>query len=278
MGRNDEKSDLQSKLEMLIEGNPNTILIVDKDLTLKEVVIAKDELYAHLKEVAIGKRPENIFTNEDTLSQFVFYRNAVIRAIMENGPAEATYKVHYNNRVRHYLMHAIPYKEDLAIVYTRNIDLLGEQQSLHELINTILDRLPMGVFVKDAENNFNYLYWNKFMEDITGIRTSAIEGHCDLEVSYDAFMTVEERLQLDRTVIKTGNPVELNGKIRTASGDYLDIEVTKFPISLSNGKPLLLALWRDITGKLKVENDLKRTMVLTKMALLSSDIRTCSLL
>lgn len=277
MGRSDEKSDLQSKLELVIEGNPNTILIVDKHLTLKEVVVAKDELYLHLKEVAIGKRPEDIFSDEDTLSQYVLYKKAVIQAIEENRPVETTNKIHFNSNVYHYLLHAIPYKEDLAIVYVRNIDLLSGQQTLHELINTILDRLPMGVFVKDAENNFNYLYWNKFMEDVTGIKTSTIEGHCDLEVSYDAFMTVEERLQLDRSVIRTGKPVEIIGKIKKASGDFMDIEVTKFPISLSNGKPLLLALWRDITSKLKVENDLKRTMVLTKMALISSDIRTCSL-
>lgn len=44
---------------------------------------------------------------------------------------------------------------------------LKEQGSIRELLNTILDHLPLGVFVKDASNNFNYLYWNKFMEDIT---------------------------------------------------------------------------------------------------------------
>lgn len=45
--------------------------------------------------------------------------------------------------------------------------ILQKQDSLHELINTILDKLPLGVFVKDAEDDFRYLYWNRFMEEIT---------------------------------------------------------------------------------------------------------------
>lgn len=55
--------------------------------------------------------------------------------------------------------------------------ILQKQDSLHELINTILDKLPLGVFVKDAEDDFRYLYWNRFMEEITGIDTKKVEGH-----------------------------------------------------------------------------------------------------
>lgn len=154
---------------------------------------------------------------------------------------------------------------------------LNEQDSIGELLNTILDRLPLGVFVKDAENNFNYLYWNKFMEDITGIDTSQIEGHDDSDVNYDALLSVEERCEIDREVINTGKTLEFHGKVQTANGEFKDIEVTKFPISLSNGKTLLLALWRDITSKKSIENAFRRTQTLTKMALQSSDIRTCSI-
>lgn len=49
-----------------------------------------------------------------------------------------------------------------------------KQDSLHGLINTILDKLPLGVFVKDAEDGFRYLYWNRFMEEITGIGTEEV--------------------------------------------------------------------------------------------------------
>lgn len=150
-----------------------------------------------------------------------------------------------------------------------------ERLDLQELIHTILDKLPLGVFVKDAEDHFNYLYWNRFMEEITGIDASVIEGHNDFEVSYDALMPAEQRLETDRYIMKSGKTAEFQGKVKAVSGEYKDIEVTKFPIFPRNGKPLLLALWRDVTTRRGVESALKRTQILTKMALQTSDIRTC---
>lgn len=76
------------------------------------------------------------------------------------------------------------------------LTLKEEQDSIRELLNTILDHLPLGVFVKDAGDHFNYLYWNKFMEDITGINTSQIEGHDDFEVNYDALLSIESVVRL----------------------------------------------------------------------------------
>lgn len=136
----------------------------------------------------------------------------------------------------------------------------GEHGTLHELINTILDRLPLGVFVKDAENDFSYLYWNHFMEEITGLHTEMVEGHCDREVMYDAFMPIEEREALDRDIMKTGRTAEFQVRITAMDGSERDIEITKFPISLSNGKPLLLVLWRDVTVKLQEQRSQEMTL------------------
>ena len=95
---------------------------------------------------------------------------------------------------------------------------LNEPDTVHELLNTILDHLPLGVFVKDPEDHFNYLYWNKFMEEITGIDTSQIEGHDDSEVYYNALMSVEERLEVDKKVISSGKVAEFHGWLKDASG------------------------------------------------------------
>lgn len=134
---------------------------------------------------------------------------------------------------------------------------LNGTYNLHELLNTILDCLPLGVFVKDAEDRFSYLYWNKFMEEITGIDTSQVEGRDDFEINYDAFLSVEERREIDKEVISMNRPAEFYGTMKTATGEIKDIEVTKYPISLSNGKPLLLALWKDVTVKRAIEKRLE---------------------
>ena len=270
-------SNVQSGLEMIMEKSPDTIVLVDRNLTLVKVISAKDDYYHYLANNCIGKQPQALFPDGKNYDQYEIYRAAVKRVFEEQVKVDFSFEVSFEVKNYYYLSQASLFNEELVIVYTRNVSSLKTEKNLQELINTILDRLPLGVFVKDGDNHFNYLYWNHFMEEITGIETREIEGHDDFEVNYNALMTAEERLETDMNVIKTGLTARFKGKVKSASGDYRDIEVAKYPISLNNGKPLVLALWRDITSELATENTLRRTRILTKMALRISDIRTCSI-
>ena len=270
-------SNVQSGFEMIMEKSPDTIVLVDRNLTLVKVISAKDDYYHYLANNCIGKQPQALFPDGKNYDQYEIYRAAVKRVFEEQVKVDFSFEVSFEGKNYYYLSQASLFNEELVIVYTRNVSSLKTEKNLQELINTILDRLPLGVFVKDGDNHFNYLYWNHFMEEITGIETREIEGHDDFEVNYNALMTAEERLETDMNVIKTGLTARFKGKVKSASGDYRDIEVAKYPISLNNGKPLVLALWRDITSELATENTLRRTRILTKMALRISDIRTCSI-
>ena len=270
-------SNVQSGLEMIMEKSPDTIVLVDRNLTLVKVISAKDDYYHYLANNCIGKQPQALFPDGKNYDQYEIYRAAVKRVFEEQVKVDFSFEVSFEGKNYYYLSQASLFNEELVIVYTRDVSSLKTENNLQELINTILDRLPLGVFVKDGDNHFNYLYWNHFMEEITGIETRQIEGHDDFEVNYNAWMTAEERLETDMNVIKTGLTARFKGKVKSASGDYRDIEIAKYPISLNNGKPLVLALWRDITSELATENTLRRTRILTKMALRISDIRTCSI-
>lgn len=270
-------SNVQSGLEMIMEKSPDTIVLVDRNLTLVKVISAKDDYYHYLANNCIGKQPQALFPDGKNYDQYEIYRAAVKRVFEEQVKVDFSFEVSFEGKNYYYLSQASLFNEELVIVYTCDVSSPKTEKNLQELINTILDRLPLGVFVKDGDNHFNYLYWNHFMEEITGIETREIEGHDDFEVNYNALMTAEERLETDMNVIKTGLTARFKGKVKSASGDYRDIEVAKYPISLNNGKPLVLALWRDITSELATENTLRRTRILTKMALRISDIRTCSI-
>ena len=270
-------SNVQSGLEMIMEKSPETIVLVDRNLTLVKGISAKDDYYHYLANNCIGKQPQALFPDGKNYDQYEIYRAAVKRVFEEQVKVDFSFEVSFEGKNYYYLSQASLFNEELVIVYTRDVSSMKTENNLQELINTILDRLPLGVFVKDGDNHFNYLYWNHFMEEITGIETREIEGHDDFEVNYNALMTAEERLETDMNVIKTGLTARFKGKVKSASGDYRDIEVAKYPISLNNGKPLVLALWRDITSELATENTLRRTRILTKMALRISDIRTCSI-
>lgn len=149
-------------------------------------------------------------------------------------------------------------------------------EDMQELINAIIDHLPLGVYVKDGEHDFNYLYWNKFMEDVTGINTVSIEGKNDTKVSYDALISAEKRIELEKRIIHTGETAEIHGKVKNPAGEFKDIEMTKYPLSMKDGRSLLLVLWRDITTKHAIEKALKRTETLANMALSTVNIQTSS--
>lgn len=276
MVMNNDRSDLQSKLEFIIKENPNSIIIIDKRLVLKEIIVAKDELFDALKKIGLGKTFEEVFTDEKTRLESLHFQKTVDRVLTQRVELTVSCEINFRNKGYRFEFLIKPYEKDLVIIYARNLDSLKKYDDSHELINTILDHLPLGVCVKDVEDNFNYLYWNRFMEEISGLKNKTVRGHDDFEIDYDALLSKEERRVLDKDIIKTGKAVEMSGIVKIASGEYRNVEVTKFPVSLSNGKPLLLALWRDVTAKLKIEDILKRTQTLTKMALHSNDIRTYS--
>lgn len=188
-----------------------------------------------------------ITQNAALLSKELFFQEDIdFNDVLQESCYKNKYLYTQISVLKHFVMGSTYVGKDIRSI-------LQKQDSLHELINTILDKLPLGVFVKDAEDDFRYLYWNHFMEKITGIETEIVEGHNDFELRFDAIMSAEKRLELDRDVMETGRTIEFNGKFSDIYGIRKDIEVTKFPIALSNGKPLLLALWRDVTTRNKMK-------------------------
>lgn len=157
-------SNVQSGLEMIMEKSPDTIVLVDRNLTLVKVISAKDDYYHYLANNCIGKQPQALFPDGKNYDQYEIYRAAVKRVFEEQVKVDFSFEVSFEGKNYYYLSQASLFNEELVIVYTRNVSSLKTEKNLQELINTILDRLPLGVFVKDGDNHFNYLYWNHFME------------------------------------------------------------------------------------------------------------------
>ena len=62
--------------------------------------------------------------------------------------------------------------EELTWFFTQDItDVIKKQDELRELnllLDGILNNIPVYLFVKDPENDFRYLYWNKAFADHSG--------------------------------------------------------------------------------------------------------------
>lgn len=276
-----EIDSLKLQLDLLKRANPNTILILESDLKLVEMINVNDDVYRYVASCGIGKYPSDLFPQRENCIHFQKMRQ-VARNVYDTGKAEEfTYHIFYEGADHYYFATLTLYEDKWLLMSTRNISYLSGQIHktglLQDMIYNIIDHLPIGIFIKDAADNFSYLYWNKFMEDMTGIRANYIEGKNDRLVSYDALISAEKRMEVEKYIVRTGETVEFHGKLKVPDGTVKDIEVSKHLLELKNNKPLLLVLWRDITSKVVTEEALKRTRTLTKMVLKLSDIRTCSI-
>lgn len=147
-----------------------------------------------------------------------------------------------------------------------------------ELVDVILRELPVGVLVKNVNDDFKCIYWNQFIENFTGIKYSTEEkDYNSLNEESIALFTGNEQKREERKVVKTGEKQKLYKKLQRISGDFRDVEITKFPVTLKNGTILLLTLLEDVTELVTIRKSLERTNVIAKKTLHTNDIWIASL-
>ena len=67
-------SNVQSGLEMIMEKSPDTIVLVDRNLTLVKVISAKDDYYHYLANNCIGKQPQALFPDGKNYDHRLYVR------------------------------------------------------------------------------------------------------------------------------------------------------------------------------------------------------------
>jgi diguanylate cyclase (GGDEF)-like protein/PAS domain S-box-containing protein len=139
--------------------------------------------------------------------------------------------------------------------------LVAEEQTkqMRNFLQTIIDHLPIAVFVKDAkENNFGvFKLWNRTCESLFGLKASQVMGKTD----YDFFSKEQADWfhQQDRQILKQGTlediPEEL---IENYTLGKRFLHTVKVPLYDENQSPeYLLGISEDITERKKVEDQLK---------------------
>lgn len=127
-----------------------------------------------------------------------------------------------------------------------------ERQEAQHFLNSIIEHIPLMLFVKDAKE-LRFARFNKAAEDLTGLREADMLGKND----YDFFPAeqADAFIRLDRQVLASGEMLEIaEEKIKTRHKGTRLLCTKKIPISDQHGKPLyLLGLSEDITEKKKAE-------------------------
>ena len=154
--------------------------------------------------------------------------------------------------------------EELTWFFTQDItDVIKKQDELRELnllLDGILNNIPVYLFVKDPENDFRYLYWNKAFADHSGIPASKAIGHTDYEVfpsHGDSDKFRKDYLEL----LQTHKRIDMQETYLSVTGKARIVQTLKALVPMEGRKPLQIGISWDITNLQNIEQELIKARI-----------------
>tara|TARA_R110002124_G_scaffold83089_5_gene217744 strand:- start:378 stop:3509 length:3132 start_codon:yes stop_codon:yes gene_type:complete len=144
-------------------------------------------------------------------------------------------------------------EEMIALVQTVE----REEKKQRQFLNTLLDNMPLAIFVKDARKDFRWVMINKMARRMFGLKPQEIVGKYDKDI-----LTKSEAaamLTTDRAVMDSGEILELEAERITTAAGTLNLHIIKVPIyDEEHDQALLLTMYKDVSEQVQTQEALKR--------------------
>lgn len=143
------------------------------------------------------------------------------------------------------------YAEKLLAEAAREIK--AKQEEYHLRLQSILDNMPMIVYLKDLEGNFQMV--NKQFHEILATTDKEVIGKKIVHVHRDE-KSARKFIDVDNQVKHTLQPVEVEDVVLTKEGER-HMSIVKFPLLDKEGRPFAIcAVGKDITEKIHYQKQL----------------------
>lgn len=150
-------------------------------------------------------------------------------------------------------------QEEIVWFFTQDItDVIKNRDELRELnylLDAILNNIPVYMFVKDPEDDFRYLYWNKALANHSKIPASRALGRTDFEI-FPERSDAEKFHQDDLELMRTRERLEMQETYVTAAGETRIVQTLETHIPLVGRVPLIIGISWDITNVQNIEQEL----------------------
>lgn len=154
--------------------------------------------------------------------------------------------------------------QELTWFFTQDItDVIKKRDELRELnllLDGILNNIPVYLCVKDPEDDFRYLYWNKAFADHSGIPASKAIGHTDYEI-FPVHGDAEKFRKDDLELLQTHKRIDMQETYLSVTGKARIVQTLKALVPMEGRKPLQIGISWDITNLQNIEQELIKARI-----------------
>ncbi len=255
--------------EKIIRAVPDMVFIFDRSLRVlklynpneKELMVPSEQLIGEY----VGKYLDKKFAD--------LIESSIQKTIESDGVYEVEYQIETPYRTQHYEGRFFRIRKNKFACFVRNITVRkkGELfiQQRQELLNSILDNIPCPLMLKDVDNDFRYIYWNKECDKQSGLNRQDVLGKTDTEIYGE--IRGGEYQRINRQVVDEGKPYQNYEIFVTPDGVEHPSIVYKNVISDDIHHWLLVARW-DISDLISAEKSLKQAHNINQLILENANI------
>ena len=129
---------------------------------------------------------------------------------------------------------------------TLRIEHENKVKEMNSILDSILNNIPVYLFVKDPGNDFRYLYWNRAFAEYSGIPVEKAIGHTDSEI-FPNPKDAEHFRRDDLELLRTGERVTFVEEYVNTAGETRIVNTSKSLVPVENRLPLIIGVSWDIT-------------------------------
>ena len=241
--------------EGIVRAMPDVIFLVDDRLVIRDIINNQHKTLSAPVSSLIGRPVTEALTPESARQVAGNIRSA----LSDDKVHTDRYAVRHKAGPRYYEGRYKRIGPNLVVCFERDvteqhIDLTTLQQS-EQLLNAVLDNMPMPLIVKDIDDDLKYVFWNKRCEEQGGYTREQIIGRTDLEI-YGRERGSRYR-EIDRRIISEKGSYK-GEEIYTTPDGVKHVSIVNKNVVSNNLHHWLLATRWDISDLIRTQDELLR--------------------
>lgn len=240
----------------IFESLPDMVTIFTYDGVLRHLISSEESNHAGAPLEQILNQPLiNILSPE--AARIVHDNIQKVKARKKTYTGHHTIEI--DGVINHYEHRIVPLDDKYVIIYCRDVTNQVQQakrnKDLKDLLDNILNNLPLYLFVKDVQADMKYIYWNNAFAEASGIPASQAIGRTDYEV-FPNIADANKFRKDDTELLLHKTPIAYEEEYTTDCGDIKIVSTRKVLCKLSENKEVIIGVSIDISEMKNIEQEL----------------------